>query len=947
MERKLFAVTTVICLITFFGIIAGASAEKWEKIAGPWLWMIAPTAPGQGGANSIDIDSLDVVSGGTVTEADVAANGATEGDPVGNYEWKVGYIDINPPGFTDILLGAGNINKTIGQLYGKGDLDDHTSYALITVESETDQEGVIKVSSDDAIKIWINGHWVDTFQGNRSANAKEPQNAFDVTLQAGRNLLMVKVSERTRKWAMYVGLDVPNPITLEQTQRVEPLPPTVEPLPEEVHLTEISGNAYISEENREASFAVKVQDTEGNPIRGVPVKFQIQNESTLPRVTPDGVKIAVLDPEIALTDADGLAHTTLTVQPLEGTSGKIVILAYVPKDINAQFPIDVGSISNLVTFWATTEAETIDIKGPWLWMIAKGGPKVGSEGEEINIDYDLLNKQYTFDSEEYRAKHGAYKGERQGRNNTEEAIGDSIFWTPGKLNEDGNVNECLIQNRMLQGSVDHYTAYALINLFVEWKKWDGVILHLGSDDAVKVWLNGEVVHKHAELRSSDGYQDAIPVNLNLGDNLLMVKVSNHTKDWRLFVGLDVPTGADINPKLPETLSEIQIQDELPLTIVPNPPVSEVAFGKESTYFVLTIGLPEFPVYGEDALIYRYKDAIIYDDCWIRLVIEEEGISGFIFPLFEENTEESIKELVLRKSIEVVSDVTGKVAGEVAGEVGGAVVGAVTVKFIGPRGSFVLSSITADVLSSITADQVNRIVEENLTEALNPTEKDPTFQDPVFRIDVEGVSAGGWYLEYRQKYLVMVANHRLEEITMNVYQTYRFTFEETVEKTAPLHGTVHNEPLNLKDIWATENSDLGAPSKHPMALSDYPPFQQLPPEVQEYLLRHFGQSMNSTDWQIPETTSLLPNYPNPFNPETWIPYQLAEPADVTLTIYDIQGRVVRTLDFGHQRAGMYHGRSRAAHWDGRNAQGESVASGVYFYTLTAGEFTATRKMLIMK
>ena len=98
---------------------------------------------------------------------------------------------------------------------------------------------------------------------------------------------------------------------------------------------------------------------------------------------------------------------------------------------------------------------------------------------------------------------------------------------------------------------------------------------------------------------------------------------------------------------------------------------------------------------------------------------------------------------------------------------------------------------------------------------------------------------------------------------------------------------------------------------------------------------------------PEETALLANYPNPFNPETWIPYQLSKPADVSLTIYDIQGRVVRALDFGHQRAGIYHNRSRAAYWDGRNAVGEPVASGVYFYTLSAGNFTATRKMLIRK
>ena len=99
--------------------------------------------------------------------------------------------------------------------------------------------------------------------------------------------------------------------------------------------------------------------------------------------------------------------------------------------------------------------------------------------------------------------------------------------------------------------------------------------------------------------------------------------------------------------------------------------------------------------------------------------------------------------------------------------------------------------------------------------------------------------------------------------------------------------------------------------------------------------------------IPQETALLANYPNPFNPETWIPYQLAVPAEITLTIFDMNGGMVRRLEVGHQSAGMYQSRSRAVHWDGRNGRGESVASGLYFYTLKAGEFTATRKMLIRK
>ena len=99
--------------------------------------------------------------------------------------------------------------------------------------------------------------------------------------------------------------------------------------------------------------------------------------------------------------------------------------------------------------------------------------------------------------------------------------------------------------------------------------------------------------------------------------------------------------------------------------------------------------------------------------------------------------------------------------------------------------------------------------------------------------------------------------------------------------------------------------------------------------------------------VSKATVLLPNYPNPFNPETWIPYQLAEPADVPVSIYSVNGELIRRLTLGHQPVGVYTSRSRAAYWDGKNTLGEPVASGVYFYTLTAGNFTATRKMLIKK
>ena len=101
------------------------------------------------------------------------------------------------------------------------------------------------------------------------------------------------------------------------------------------------------------------------------------------------------------------------------------------------------------------------------------------------------------------------------------------------------------------------------------------------------------------------------------------------------------------------------------------------------------------------------------------------------------------------------------------------------------------------------------------------------------------------------------------------------------------------------------------------------------------------------YEIPAETELLRNYPNPFNPETWIPYRLAEDADVSLTIYDTSGALVRSIDIGHQTAAVYETRAKAIYWDGRNRFGEQVASGLYFYHLSAGDFSGTRRMVILK
>jgi hypothetical protein len=101
------------------------------------------------------------------------------------------------------------------------------------------------------------------------------------------------------------------------------------------------------------------------------------------------------------------------------------------------------------------------------------------------------------------------------------------------------------------------------------------------------------------------------------------------------------------------------------------------------------------------------------------------------------------------------------------------------------------------------------------------------------------------------------------------------------------------------------------------------------------------------WTPPTATRTLPNYPNPFNPETWIPFELSEASEVAIRVYDSRGMLVRRIDVGYREEGYYTRRADAAHWDGRNEFGERVASGMYVYEVRAGSYRGLRRMVILK
>ena len=180
-------------------------------------------------------------------------------------------------------------------------------------------------------------------------------------------------------------------------------------------------------------------------------------------------------------------------------------------------------------------------------------------------------------------------------------------------------------------------------------------------------------------------------------------------------------------------------------------------------------------------------------------------------------------------------------------------------------------------------------------------------------------------------------------------------QSRAENAADINGDGTVDIADILLVAGALETGNGAPSAYPRLIE-----LLTPAEVEQWLIQAQHVNHKAPAFQrgitvlqsllavlTPKETVLLPNYPNPFNPETWIPYQLAAAADATIRVYAASGELVRTLALGYQSAGTYQSRSQAAYWDGKNELGEPVASGIYFYTLSAGRFTVTRRMVIRK
>ena len=239
-----------------------------------------------------------------------------------------------------------------------------------------------------------------------------------------------------------------------------------------------------------------------------------------------------------------------------------------------------------------------------------------------------------------------------------------------------------------------------------------------------------------------------------------------------------------------------------------------------------------------------------------------------------------------------------------------------------------------------------------------TQLTATPTDPISLqiIDTDGNSSWVWYPNAIDGLVQLDINGDGALNILDVVSVASRLGQAGVENEADLNGDNTVSVLDLVFIVGWLGATAAAPSAQHLALDStfthteiqawLTEAQQLAPTdaVSQRGIALFAHLLTEL---TPKETRLLPNYPNPFNPETWIPYQLAAPADVTLRLYSVTGTLVRTLKLGHRHTGIYQDRNRAAYWDGKNDQGEPVASGIYFYTLTAGDFIATRRMLIRK
>ena len=524
----------------------------------------------------------------------------------------------------------------------------------------------------------------------------------------------------------------------------------------------------------------------------------------------------------------------------------------------------------------------------------KGGPKIEGPwlwvlllNTELGINVDLLSSGVDLLSE---ASGGTVTevdvsthGATEGK-----SIGDDV-WTSHRLPlTRWNIRDMLqrsgVISEVTRGSAG--VIYGTVSLHSPQQQ--KTTMYVGGDDGLKAWLNGTLVYERiSDLGSGNDYQDLFPVTLKQGTNVLLVALPLSN----VYVGFEPGTEYTVaNPSVGYAFSQTPIH----------------------TGDIFTLNIRAENIF--DMAGWQFD--IAFDPAALEAVDVTEGDflkidGGSTF--FQSGN---------------IDNASGKITGLSAARLAAqGVTGTGTllqVRFKAKSSgetelalqNFQFGAITGEAIPA-GPHEIRIVVEERL--ATGDVNRDGV------------VSILDLILVARQLGKRVPAGSAVDvngDGVVSILDLIRVAqgIGNTTASAAPAIGTESVNPATI-EAWIAQArlEDDGSPA-----------FKEGIENLQNLLAS-----------LIPEETALLANYPNPFNPETWIPYQLAESSEVTLMIYDMNGQLVRRLVVGHQAAGMYQSRSRAAYWDGRNQLGESVASGLYFYTLTADEFTATRRMMILK
>ncbi len=523
---------------------------------------------------------------------------------------------------------------------------------------------------------------------------------------------------------------------------------------------------------------------------------------------------------------------------------------------------------------------------------SQGGPKIAGPwswvllpGQRFDENTDLLAKVSGGTVTEQQV---SISGVAPGDN-----LGDNV-WNSAKISEDGgnNINqmidvlgwEKLEQDNVIYGSI------ALNSPREQETK-----MFVGADDGHKIWLNGDLVRKDLNMWSADDYRSNFPVTLKQGKNILLVAVDTQGGTWSGHFGF---------------------QTDTEYTLLPSAGIGYAIFNDEinsGDTFTLDI-------YAEDATdLAEWQFDIAFDPLLLEAIEVRKGYfleSKGGATAFQEGT---------------IDNHAGQIIGlSEAGRNGNSVSGTgllLSVTFAARAGGETQLALNNFQLSDSSGraipagpHEITLVVKHQLTWDVNG-DGQVNILDLVLVAQDLGKPAS--------------VNSRTDvngDGTINILDLV-LVAQHLGESTTGAAPAI----IAIEEVKGLDTSTVQAWIEQARAEDDGSlAFQEGIANLERLLAA-----------LIPKETALLPNYPNPFNPETWIPYQLSEPAEVTLTIYTVNGAKVRTLQLGLMPAGIYQSRSRAAYWDGRNNVGEPVASGIYFYTLKAGEFTSTRKMLIRK